>query len=144
MKSLGDILGYKFGRTMSKLILLSSAIAISTFAVSVIWLKDFFSFDFFGLTVSNIIALSLIVIALLIKDYNVLNPPSLHIIDNRNISKTIYYILLGLIGISISTISFPILDNLLNYTFLGLSWLAIRNIIAGLLILIVRRIHLSG
>lgn len=137
---ISEILGYKLGRNLSKVILLLTAIAISTFAVGMQWLNyDLLSF---GFPIKNYIAVALVIVALLIKD-DILNPYVIPFTD-RGITKYVYYVALGIIAIDISTISFLAISNILNIEFLGFEWFTIRNIVAGLMIFSVRQIHVSG
>lgn len=144
MGTLSDFIGYTFGRNLSKGILVVSAVAISTFATTNKYLAEWLNFDLFGFPVKNYIALSLIIVGLLIRDYNVLSPTPLPFFRNKSISKYCYYVGLGVVAVAISSISFPLLDNLLNTTILDFSWLAIRNIVAAVLLLSARAIHVSG
>jgi len=135
---LRDIIGYKSARNLSKFILLISAIAISTFAM-VGFVFDILNTEFF-FPVKNYIAISIILVGFLIKD-DVLTPP--HILD-KGLSKIVYYGFLGAIALAISTIQFSALVELLNTTFFGFDLLAVRNIVAVILLISVRNIHNAG
>jgi len=135
-----DIVGYKLGRNLSKLVLILAAIAVSTFATGIAWLNyDVLSF---GFPIKNYIAVALIALALLVKD-EIINPRPIPFID-RGMSKWVYYIILGIIALDISTIFIPFITSTFNIAFLGFAWFTIRNIIAVILLLAVRTIHSSG
>ena len=135
-----DFIGYSAARNLAKFILIITAIAISTFAMQG-FLAEWLGIGF-GLEVRNIVALSLIMIGLLIKD-DVLTP-RIPFLNDRELSKFAFYGILALIAIAISTLSFEFLDNLLNTTFLDFPSLAVRNIIGIMLLIWVRTIHNSG
>jgi len=133
-----DSIGYKTARNLAKLILLVSAVSISTFATTE-FIANFLNFDF-GLSVRDYVALSLIILAFLIKDF-VINPPSFF---DKEISKIVYYVILGFIAIAISTLNFEFITKILDTTFLDFPLLAVKNIVALVLLISIRNIHNAG
>lgn len=135
-----DVIGFSEARHLSKIILLISAIAISTFSMTGL-LSKILNFEL-GLEVRNIVALSLVIVVLLIQD-DLLNP-RVPFLNDKNISKIIFYVILGLIAVSISTLQFKIFEDLLNIAILDSELLTIRNVIAVMLLFSVRTIHIRG
>ncbi len=123
MVNISDILGYSFGRNLSKVILILAAVAISTYARTSEKIADFLNFELY-ITVTNLIALSLIIVAIMIKDDKI-NPPLIPRTDRMG-TRFIFYGLLLLIATAISTIEFGLLDNFLDMTFLGFDWFAYK------------------
>jgi len=138
MGFLKDFLGHRSARNLSKFILIFSAIAISTFAMIEIVSKTL-NFEL-GIVLRNILAISVGIVVLLIKD-DVLAPMKFF---DRSLSKIAYSIVLAFIAIEISTIQFAFITELLDTTFLGFPLLAVRNIVALLLLFSVRNIHNNG
>lgn len=142
--SLGDSLGYRSGRNISKAILVLSAIAISTFAMSG-WLANIVNFKLF-FEIRNWLALSMIIVILLVRE-DIINPPSIPFFSNRfdrSMTKIVYYILLGMVAIGISTIHFWLVDSILDLTYPNFEILAVRNLAAIILLYSARKIHISG
>lgn len=127
------MLGYSFGRNLTKVIFLFSAIAISTLAMSGTIL-EYLDFPL-GFQVRNWVAISLLIpMFLLTREGDVLTPPRIPFIGSKSLTRWIYIVALGLIAISISTINFALLEKLLNITILDFEILTIRNFVAfGLL-----------
>ena len=134
-------LKYSRGRNLSKIILLLWAVAISTFSMTSAFLVGILHFDI-GFEIKNWIALLYILLFIFIKD-NLIVPKKIPFLDHT-LSKYTYYILLGFLAIGMSSLSFPLLTNLLNLSFFGYPLLAIRNFIAVALLIAVRIIHISG
>jgi len=135
-----DTLKYSPARNLSKAILVVSALAISTFATSIPRLDAILQFDAI-LQIRNWIALSLIFIWFFIRE-DLLVPKKLGMLD-RTLSKVVYYSLLFLIAIGISTISFSLLDGILNFSLFGYVLLTVRNLVAVALLFSARIIHVS-
>lgn len=140
-ENITDIFGYSKGRTITKTILLVSAIAISTFAMQG-FLKTILDFEL-GLQLRDYLALSFVIIILLIFDAK-LSPPTFRFFRNPVLVKTIYYFGLALVAIAISSISFQLLDTVLNFEILKFPVLTIRNFVAVALLSFARIIHVQG
>jgi len=132
------ILAYSTGRGLSKLSFVLAAIAISTFAMGGFILKNL-NFEL-GLQIRDYIALLLIIPILLIKN-ELLVPPQIPFIADRFIKKLLYISALIIIAIGISTMSFDLINKILDITILDFDLLAIRNIIAVILLFSAKSIH---
>ena len=135
-------IGFKGGRNLSKMVFLFSGIAISVFAMSgkILEILDFNM----GLPVRNLIALSLLIpIFLLRGEGNILAVTKILFIKDKKITEFIYIIALVLVGISISTIQFNLLEQLLNIEILDFMLLAVRNFAAFGLLWAVKVIHFN-
>lgn len=138
---LSDLIGYSKGRTLSKIILIVSAVAISTISMSGFF-KNLLDFDM-GLQIRNWIALSFILVAWMIKDEKIV-PPVIKILDSKFANIVVYWAILALIAVSISSLSFPFISQLLNYKILDFPLLAIRNAVAVGMLIAVRVINVQG
>ena len=136
-----DKLGFRMSRNLSKVILMVSAIAVSSYALTTSFLVGVLRFDI-GFQMRNWIALSLILIWLFMRE-ELLAPKNIPLLD-KTLSKYVYYFLLFLLAIAVSSISFPLLNNLLNIQLFSFPFLAIRNLVAAIILLVVRVIHISG
>ncbi len=128
------ILGFSTGRNLSKLVFLFSGVAVSTFAMGgfILQLLDFP----LGIEVRNWIAISLIIpILLMMREGSAIVPYDIPFIKiDKPIRRWVYTMSLVLVAISISTMEFTMLEQLLDITILDFELLAIRNIVAiGLL-----------
>ncbi len=136
-------LDYSVGRNLSKMVFFFSGIAISTFAMGgfILTLLDFP----LGIEVRNFIALSLLIPIFLMRgENNVLVPYRIPFIKiDKSIRKWSYIEILALVGLSISTIEFALLEQLLNIKILNFELLAIRNLVAAGLLWAVKVIHLD-
>ena len=135
-----DTLKYSPARNLSKLILVLSALAISTFAMTSPRIALILRFDAI-FQVRNWIALSLIFIWFFMRE-DLLVPKRLGRLD-RTLSKIVYYGLLFLLAIAISTISFPLLDGILNFSLFGYILITVRNLVAVVLLFSARIVHVS-
>lgn len=141
MGGLVELLKYSKGRNIAKIILLLWAVTISTFAMTLPFLVGLLHFDI-GFEIRNWIALLYIPLFIFIKDDLIVTKKIPYL--DPTLSKYAYYVILGLLAIEISSLSFPLLTNLLNLSFFGYPLIAIRNFIAILLLIVVRIIHISG
>lgn len=142
MGSIIEILKYSRGRAIAKMILLLWAIAISTFSMTSAFLVGILRFDM-GFEVRNwLVIIGFPLLFLFIKEYLIV-PPKIPFLD-KTLSKYVYYVLIGILAIAISSISFPLLNNLLNISLFGYPLIAIRNFISILLMLMARIIHISA
>jgi len=141
MGTIIDFLKYSRGRNIAKTILLLWAVAISTFSLTSAFLVGLLHFDI-GFQVRNWIALLYILLFFFIKEHLTV-PKKIPFLDQK-LSEYVYFVVLGLLAIEISSLSFPLLTNLLNISFFGYPLLAIRNFIAVGLVIAVRIIHISG
>ena len=136
-------MGYSTSRNLTKMVFLFSAIAISTFAMSGFILRVL---DFtLGTDIRNLIALSLLIPIFLMRTEGPIivpyNIPFLKL--DKSLRRWIYSIILVIIGFSISTISIPVLQQLLSITVLDFDLLAIRNFIALGLLWAVKVLHFN-
>ena len=136
-----DTLKYSRGRNIAKIILLLWAIAISSFSMTSAFLAGLLHFDL-GLEIRDWIALFYILLFFFIKEHLIV-PRKIPFLDQES-SEYVYYVLLGLFAIAISSLSFPLLENILNLSFFGYPLIAIRNFVSIALIIAVRIIHISG
>ena len=137
--SISDILGYNNARNLSKIILLVSALAVSTIALSGSVLQ-WLNFEFF-MPVRNYIAILAIVMIFMVKE-DIPTPYFIHY-SNTQITRWLNYILWGIIALDISSMQF-FLTPLLSYPILGYALLALRNAIAIALLIHTKIIHDSG
>ena len=137
------VFGYKTGRNLSKMVFLFSGIAISTFAMSGL-IQELLDFSLIT-EVRNWIALSLLIpIFLMSGEGNILVPYDIPFFKiDKSLRKWIYTTILVLVGISISTLDFPILGQLLNIKILDFEFLAVRNFIAAGLLWTLKVLHLG-
>ena len=141
MGTIIEKLKYSRGRNIAKIILLLWAVAISTFSLTSAFLVGLLHFDI-GFEIRNWIALLYILLFFFIKEHLTV-PKKIPFLDQK-LSEYAYFVLLGLLAIEISSLSFPLLNNILNISFFGYPLLAIRNFVAVTLIVAVRIIHISG
>lgn len=138
---MGFDIGYKTGRNLSKIILVATAIAISSFA-NWKYISDVLNFDIFGLAMRNIIALSIVFLGFMMKGNNILTPPILPILKDRAISKIVYYFGLGIIALAVST--FRLFSGIISMPILDMEFITIGNIIAVILLLSAKTINDTG
>lgn len=135
--NLTDIIGLRTPRNLSKIILFFMAIAISSFA------KEGIIFNAlslkWGLELRDYLALSSLILIFFINE-DILNPP--RIFHNKMLTKLIYYAILIILAISISSFGFNF--PILNIHVSNLEYFTIRNILAVLLLFIMGVIHKSG
>jgi len=133
------MVGISSSRNLSKMVFSFSGVAISTFAMSS-FILTLLNFPL-GIEVRNIIALSLLLpIFLMRNDFIVpYRIPKLNI--DKLIRRWVYSLVLVLVAISISTLQFSLLEQLLNIQILDFELLAIRNFVAIALLWAVKVLH---
>ena len=134
------LFGWSQGRNLSKMVFLFSGVAISTIPMSFPFFMGLLDFPL-GIEVRNLIAISLLLPIFLMVDDRIVpfRIPKINI--DKSLRRWVYSGILVLVGISISTISFPILEQFLNITILDFELLAVRNFIAAGLFWALKVLH---
>lgn len=132
------IVGWKLGKTISKIVLVAIAIAISSLATAK-FINGILSYNVLFLTVADLLAISMLIVIFLLHD-SIINLPSLPMLGRKG-NKWFYSILLGLIALSISSWNVDFINNILNKFLFELDFLSVRNTIAFLMVFAAYKIN---
>lgn len=125
--NLTDFAGYSTGRFIAKILLVLNAIAVSTFALQGFILR-YLQYDFF-IPVRDWLAIFSILLIFLIKEGKI-TPPRIKFLSERKYTNWVYFILVGVVILGVSSYSLDFIANFLNLHFLSYDALSIRNAFA--------------